>query len=196
MKKMYVLSTVVMLLLTGLLIIVPMGETAQAATLTVGSDQTYTTIQGAIDAASPGDIIRINDGVYNEHLTISVPLTIIGNGTEETQIITDSSAPAISVQASYVNISNMAVSTQGRASSQYGIEIVGGNNYTTLTNLYVFDNYYGVRSRGSSSSVHNDHTVIDNCVFEQNYYGVYLYYADHTEVTESTFTGNYYSIYV
>jgi pectin methylesterase-like acyl-CoA thioesterase len=112
MRKFYVISMVVMLLLAAFLVIIPMSETAQAATLTVGSDQSYTTIQGAIDAASAGDIIRVHDGVYNEHLTISVPLTIIGNGTDETQLITDSTSPGITIASDYVNVSNMAISTR------------------------------------------------------------------------------------
>ena len=37
---------------------------AQAATLNVGSGQTYATIQAASDAAQPGDTVYVYNGTY------------------------------------------------------------------------------------------------------------------------------------
>ena len=45
----------------------------------------YTTIQSAIDVASPGDIINVWSGTYNEKITLSIDdISIIGNGSSNT----------------------------------------------------------------------------------------------------------------
>lgn len=54
------------------------GAGAAAATLTVGPNQPYTSIGAAIAAASPGDTVRIQAGVYREHLLVDRPLTLVG----------------------------------------------------------------------------------------------------------------------
>ena len=42
--------------------------TAWSATLTVGTNQTYSTIQDAINAASDGDRVEVDNGTYNRIL--------------------------------------------------------------------------------------------------------------------------------
>src|SRR5438128_1378228 len=38
----------------------------------------FTSIQAAVDAAHPGDTIRVSPGTYNESVTVDKKLTIIG----------------------------------------------------------------------------------------------------------------------
>ncbi|MFG0333448.1 MAG: nitrous oxide reductase family maturation protein NosD [Maioricimonas sp. JB049] len=47
----------------------------------------YATIQAAIDAARPGDVVRIGPGIFRESLTISKPVTIEGAGWDKTRIV-------------------------------------------------------------------------------------------------------------
>src|SRR5438094_8636185 len=58
-----------------------------ASTLRVGSDQTYETIESAIQAAEANDTLAIGPGKYNEVLTIAKPLTIKGNTSARPVII-------------------------------------------------------------------------------------------------------------
>src|SRR5512141_1052475 len=37
----------------------------------------YKTIQAAIDAANPGDMIQVRAGVYNENLTLNKPVSLV-----------------------------------------------------------------------------------------------------------------------
>jgi parallel beta-helix repeat protein len=49
-----------------------------------GGSGDYTKIQDAIDNASNGDIIRVFDGIYYEHLVIDVSVDMIGNSSTTT----------------------------------------------------------------------------------------------------------------
>ncbi len=68
-------------LLLGLSCVVLAGMIALPATLRVPAD--YATIQAAVDAAAPGDVILIAPGIYEEAVTISgkSDLTIKGDVT-------------------------------------------------------------------------------------------------------------------
>lgn len=50
---------------------------AQAA-LTVGLPGSFPTVGAALAAAQPGDTVRVLPGVYTEHATVTVPLTLVG----------------------------------------------------------------------------------------------------------------------
>ena len=52
---------------------------AEAATLSVGPNQAFTSIQNAISAAQSGDVLEVEAGTYAESLNLGTKeLTIIG----------------------------------------------------------------------------------------------------------------------
>ena len=81
----------------------------EAATLIVGSGQTYTKIQDAIDNATNGDTIRVWDGSYNEGININKQLSILGNGTTKSIINGSGHYNTVQISANWVNISGFTI---------------------------------------------------------------------------------------
>ena len=88
-------------------------QTSNAAPLiTVPRD--YPTIQSAIDAASPGDTIKVLPGIYIEPLTISKSLTLVGTGAQSTIIkATTELGPHVLGIPNIIEVSNGAVTIKG-----------------------------------------------------------------------------------
>ena len=79
-----------------------------AATLIVGPNQTYKTIQSAINASNNGDTIYIYDGNYNENLIVNKTLNLIGNGTT-TKINPSSNKDAIIISNNNCNLQGINI---------------------------------------------------------------------------------------
>ena len=92
--------------------------------ITVPTD--FPTIQAAINASNPGDIIKILPGIYTEQLTISKSLTIIGSGAKSTiiqapNVLNPSPVIPFPGRANIVEIFNEAIVTMK------GLTIAGPN---------------------------------------------------------------------
>jgi len=72
--------------------------TASAAELHVGSGQTFSTIQSAVDAASEGDTIIVHAGSYTENVNINKRLTLQGEGADVVTVTTASIAYTIATR--------------------------------------------------------------------------------------------------
>jgi len=117
-----------LLFLFSLLLMTAVVTWGQGNTITVGpSGADYTTIQAAINAASPGDIIQVAAGTYNEQIVVNKSLDIRGvqYGVDaRNRSLTESiisgvsgllSTPLISIQANNVTLN--------------GFKIIGGGWY-------------------------------------------------------------------
>ena len=75
-------------------------------------DANFTSIQDAVDAASPGDTIIVYPGTYTENVDVNKDhLTIKSEGGADSTIVqaADSDYPVFEVTADYVNISGFTV---------------------------------------------------------------------------------------
>ena len=82
---------------------------ASAAQLTVGAQGQFTTIQGAVEAAQPGDTILIAPGTYVENVVVNKPLTITAGSPQPTVQAADSSKDVFAVTSSGVRIEGLNV---------------------------------------------------------------------------------------
>ncbi|WP_437202606.1 beta strand repeat-containing protein [Planctomicrobium sp. SH664] len=100
----------------------------------LGQDS-FASIQAAIDAASHGDTILISNGTYSESLTISKNLNLYGNGAAGV-LLTPSTGAGITItgQASMVNIANLTVDTATADAIRIAVGS-GANTTVSLTNI-------------------------------------------------------------
>jgi len=72
------------ILLTSILIVANTNPVKSQSTITVPDD--YPTIQEAVDAAIPGDTVRVRSGIYREEVRINESVSLIGENPETTII--------------------------------------------------------------------------------------------------------------
>lgn len=141
------------------------------------------TIQGAIDAAQPGDDIDVSEGTYYEHLTITKSLTLQGSGRENTTIDGGGSGNVIQIIANGVIIAGLNVTGGGASVADAVINLVGANQ-SIIENNYISRTYHGIYLNHSSNN-----TVTNNTI-HNNTYGIYLESSHYCNITWNVFYAN------
>ena len=87
-------------------------------------------IQDAIDAASPGDLIRVAAGDYNECLDISQAIVVVGEGSASTTLNCSGAVDAIAISSpgDRVQIAGLTIANPtGRAINAYQADVVAAD---------------------------------------------------------------------
>lgn len=153
---------------------------AQSATIKVCWTCKYTTIQGAIDAASSGDTIQIAPGTYSGPISIDLSLNLVSTGSDRTKIITP-----IYFRAPLVTITGSAVSVSITGLTITGNQVVGdgggidneGATVTLNRSVVSFDQatYGGGIYNGIGVMTINDSSVSGSAVWGTVTYGGGIY---------------------
>ncbi len=160
--------TVIALLLL-LLLLIALELPASATELLVGQEESYKTIQDAVNAASPGDTIIVARGTYSENVFVNKPLTIKSSD----------GAPSTIVQAAVSNkdvFSLAANDTRIEGFTVIGLQGSAGISINHASRCVVTNNiaYGNIRGIYLQSSTGND---VSNNNLTNNGYGVYLDYS-------------------
>jgi hypothetical protein len=148
----------------------------------------YPTIQGAIDAASPGDTVKVAAGTYTESLTLRAGVCLLGSGARRTildaggqgrTLIDLTNAPG-SVVAGFT-LRGVAPRPGCATTDPFDCS---GNWYTA--GIYLGNN--GVFPWDSPTLAAPP--IIANNIFETNYIGVMLYFYAVAVVRNNIFVGN------
>ena len=128
----------------------------QASGVTRRVPQDYRTIQAAVNAASPGDLVLVGPGVYREEVKVTIPSLVI-RGTDRNQVVVDGEfrrPNAISVTADGVAVENLTV----RNAVANGLFWTGVTGYRASYVTASANGDYGIYAFGSRDGV-----------FEQSY---------------------------
>ena len=146
----------------------------------------YSTIQGAVNASSPGDTILVGPSTYNETVTVGKSLSLIGAGSSNTIIDSRGLGPGINitgtsgVTVSGFTIRNADIVSSGvivafsddvaitdniiRASSQSNGTYIVGSNAVTVQNNNITGNVWGIAVQGGFGNTLRANNVTGNSV--------------------------------
>ena len=127
----------------------------------------YPTIQEAIDAANPGDVIFIKSGTYHGSITIDKSISLIGENKEEVILIGSGVGDVIRVVSDEVVISNLTVENSGMHKAGIKLDKV---EKCYLSNLTIRNNYHGVYLISS-----NDNRIENNVMLNNSGFGIFLW---------------------
>ena len=182
------------------LVLVAFPAQADPAELHVGPGYPYSTIQDAVNAASPGDTIIVHEtGTepdYTENVDVTKSVTIREADGEDVSVkASDSNDHVFDIQADNVTIRGFDI--YGATGSGYaGIYIGNHTGCTIEENRCGWDathkNYRGIYLYNSTRN-----TILRNTCSYNASYGIYLYYESNENfVSENTCNNNHDGIYL
>jgi len=159
---------VVVIILGVLFIVVSKGNSAEAEThvVDINGNGDYEEIQDAVDAADGGDVIRVWDGTYEEHIVLDKAISLIGNNSQSTVVDGCGNSNAIQITANGVTLSGLKITNSGNMGTYTGIDV--RSNYNRIYDCELFDGgRYGIYVSGSgwNNISHNVCTKNDYAIF-------------------------------
>lgn len=167
----------------------------------------YTSIQSAINAANTDDTIYVYNGIYNENISISKTINLIGENKNTTIINGGGHEDVLYISADHINISDFTIqngTVKLYSYNQGGVGIDVCSNYNSITNNIITSNpYYGIYIHNFNNNViysnninnngdgimfgESNNNAISGNTIENNYqYGIYL----STSCQNNTISGN------
>ncbi len=150
----------------------------------INKGTSYTTIQAAIDDASPGDEIQVDSGTYYENVNITKQLVLRGidNGGGMPVVDARMLGSAMNVTDDGVIIEGFSlVNTSWGNWPDYnaGLKVISNNN--VIQNINASNNVaYGIYLQYSNN------TILQNSSANNSYYGIYVSHSNNVTLTENT----------
>jgi nitrous oxidase accessory protein NosD len=175
-------NSIIMASAVTFLLLVVLTSAASAATLKVGTGQTYTTIQDAVYAAKTGDTIKVYYGDYKENVYVysSIKIQGVASGKNLPKVI------GFYIWGGSAAISNFDISGDGQDYGVYvgyGCPTLTSNKFNVAsTGLFINGDAFKNTKKSSCPKVKNN--KFNGCDF-----GVYMDIADNPGKLLG-FTGN------
>lgn len=185
--------------IVGLCAALLMADYASAQqTITVFLEGDISTIAEAVAVADSNDVIRLEEGRYNErNILIDKPLTI--QGPEEGKAIIDAQGEGfvLMVKADNVTIRNIEVHNAGISFMEDNAGILlEGVNGGLIENVTLRDNFFGIYLSETSDTILRGNTLTASREREtQSGNGIHLWYSKGITIERNTVRGHRDGIY-
>ena len=136
--------------------------------LYVGVGQRYTTIQAAIDNATPEDTIFVYNGTYYERVNITKTVSLIGQNRDSTIIDGGSNGTVVASNASNTSIRGFTIRNAGSYIDRSSGIFINNSNGNSITDNKIVNNVHGIRLENSSNNF-----ISGNFIESNLYYGIY-----------------------
>ena len=174
-------------ILSGLILILLTTGIAGATMLYVGQEQTYSSIQSALDAANTGDIISVSEGTYFENVVIKTNgILLIGNNKEKTIIDGKQTGSVIRIESDNVTVSGFTLLNNGGSGKEdAGITIYSAIN-NMVANSIILNNTIGVAIYSSS----NNNIITGNYIKSNYRNGIFLFNSNDNKIYNNNIQNN------
>jgi parallel beta-helix repeat protein len=167
------------------------ASVVSAEDIYVGPNETYETIQGAVNDARPGDTIIVRNGTYTENVMVA---------TDRLTIRSEHGAASTIVQSPKSSLDGFFV-WYGRSVTISGFTVSGATvdpaagislhvSDCDISNNTVRDNYCGIKLYQAHWN-----TLTDNDVSNNSFGIAILDWANHNSLVDNTASSNLYGIY-
>jgi parallel beta-helix repeat protein len=159
----------------------------EPTTITVPYD--YPTIQEAINAASPGDVIYVYNGTYSENFVVNKTVALIGEDRHTTTIDGGGLETVVLIAAGDVSVSGFTIrnSAPGWPNSGILVDKASGSN---ISNNIIKNNDHGILLNCTQNSFIANNDLIDNWA------GVELFSSSNNTITNNNAANNEFGVWV
>ncbi|MEJ2241701.1 MAG: NosD domain-containing protein [Candidatus Bathyarchaeota archaeon] len=171
------------------LIVFNLQEANGSKTLIVPDN--YLSINEAIKNATPGDIIFVKSGIYNENLIVNKSLKLIGENSRNTMIIgkgdiESGEQTVVTLNAEKIEITGFTIKSQNYSkSSLHATGICVEANNCKIKNNIICDTYYGI-----FCSVQSNITISKNQIISNLKDGIRFVGGSFNNISENNIEGN------
>ena len=148
----------------------------------INNGKTYTSIQNAVNAASPYDTLQVASGTYTENIIVNNPLTLeaIGNVTIQSA---SSSDPIITITSGGAGSTIQGFNLNGSTGS-YGIYLNSADDNNIIGNNITNN------SEGIYLGFSNYNTISGDKLTNSGDTGIFAYYSNNNIITGNNATNN------
>jgi parallel beta-helix repeat protein len=144
----------------------------------------FSSIQTAINNASPGDTVFVHQGIYYENVLVNKSVSLVGENKQATIIDGNSLGSVITVTVNNVEISGFTLQNTGGGWPSSGIRVLNSYVHTFSDNIIV-DTHIGILMDSSGG------ILLDGNNVASNHYGIYLVKSWQNEISHNDILHNW-----